>query len=354
MRDGFEEGTGKDEAKAGDTHNSVSGGSFLDKVFLGRDIIVNLAPYKLILLTVTLACVAGAAVAVAVGDLADGYGRPTLPGGTSEPPAAENGHLYAISHENASVWSWDADTGWAKIGPTPAGQIAAGPAGLFATNPEDERIFRYDGAGDSASDWEFIGSGQTGQRLAVGDRLWVRDAKAVRQWDPSTRAWTTLRDGPVAEIHGGPSGLFATEPDGDHALTRWVPETGQWLPTGRGALGFAVGSALYGLSRTDSRVYRWSGHGGENDWVQLGTDVFDSVHAGPAGLFAARDGELFAYDETAGRWRSTGGGGGTYAVAADHVYRRDAGGVWQWTGTGGRDGKWVRIGTPAAALAASG
>ncbi|QNP71261.1 hypothetical protein IAG44_18650 [Streptomyces roseirectus] len=101
---------------------------------------------------------------------------------TSEPPAAESGHLYAISPEDVTVWSWSSRTGWKRVGHTPAGVIAAGPAGLFATDPVDDRIFRYDGV----SRWDFVGTGADGQTLAVGDRLWVRDSRAVRQWDPST------------------------------------------------------------------------------------------------------------------------------------------------------------------------
>ncbi|GAV41334.1 hypothetical protein [Streptomyces acidiscabies] len=340
------------------THNSASGGVFHSPVVQTgqvRDVHIHQGASRkppsrprLVALVAVLACLAGAIAAVSLGGLLEGR----TPSGTAS-PAPESGHLYAISSKDATVWSWSSRTGWTQIGGTPAGEIAAGPAGLFATNPVDGRIFRYGDAGG----WESVGAGTDGQTLAVGDHLWVRDSGAVRQWDPRTRAWTTVRNGPTAQIYGGPAGLFATEPAGEHALTRREPDTGKWLLTGRGALGFAVGERLYGLSRMDLRVYRWNGSGGVDDWTPLGEAEFDGVHAGGAGLFATRDGRLFAYDEVSGRWRGTGdaaGSGAAYAVAADHVYRQDSEGVWQWTGTARREGAWVRIGTPAAGLAASG
>ncbi|QNP71262.1 hypothetical protein IAG44_18655 [Streptomyces roseirectus] len=105
---------------------------------------------------------------------------------------------------------------------------------------------------------------------------------------PVHAAWTTIRTSLAAEIHGGPVGLFATEPDGEHALTRWEPETGG------------------GLSSTDRRVYRWNGSGGVDDWTPLGEATFDGVLAGDAGLFATRGDRLLAYDEASGRWHDTG------------------------------------------------
>lgn len=357
------------------THNDIGGGNFNGPVIqVGTAHGLNFPPpaaappphrtWTVSFTVIVVTSLTGMALVAALAVTSGGTSH-TPPAATpsitrkaqSPRPVGERGHLYSISLKDSSVLSWIGGTSWSTVGPTAAGKIAAGPAGLFATGPEGKEIFRYRGAGGSTYDWERLGEESGDLRLAVGDHLWVRTDRNVRQWNPSTGEWTTVGITQAAEIYAGPLGLFATDPDGEHKLRHRVPDTVDWLFTGDGARGFAMDAqSLYRLDKAGSQVYRWNGRDDLPDWTLLGPDTFDTIHAGPAGLFAARGGKLFAYDEPARHWRDTGGTappGASYAVAADHVYRQDSGGVWQWTGTPGQDGVWLRIGDPVKALAAS-
>ncbi len=264
-------------------------------------------------------------------------------------PVSESGHVYGMSPVDRSVWEWRG-SGWEQVG-APAGQIYAGRAGLFATDPKDGRIFAHrDGK------WIYVGDRGAGSVLAVGDGLWVLsgDRSAVYEWGGARDSWTRI-GWAARQLYAGKPGLFATDPH-DGRIRKYGGAPDSWSNAGYDALGFAVDDDhLYGLSRKDHGVLRW-GTGNDLDWSRLGREEFRQIYAGGAGLFAtARDsGQLFAYGTRSQSWTRVGGTATSYAVAADHVYRRDAQGVWQWTGTGDRSGKWVQIGGPALSLVTSG
>lgn len=264
-------------------------------------------------------------------------------------PASESGHVYGMSPVDRSVWEWQGSR-WEQIG-APAGQIYAGRAGLFATDPKDGRIFAHrDGK------WIYVGDKGVGSVLAVGDALWVLsgDRSAVYEWGGARDSWTRI-GWAARQLYAGKPGLFATDPhNGEIRKYGGAPDS--WSSAGHDALGFAVDDDhLYGLSKDDHGVWRW---GTENilNWSRLGGQEFRQIYAGGAGLFATADagGQLFAYGPRSHRWTRVGGTATSYAVAADHVYRLDSKGIWQWTGTGDSSGRWVQIGGPALSLVTSG
>ncbi|MDI3403247.1 hypothetical protein [Streptomyces cavernicola] len=269
------------------------------------------------------------------------------PGRDRKGPADASGPLYAVSLDRSKVLRWTGEgTEWAEVGGV-AGEIYAGGAGVFATDPVDGRIFRYDGAPGT---WTYIGS--AGAEFALGgEKLYAltpgRDA--VMRYDRAAKKWTPI-GGPAGHIYAGGAGLFATRPGDGHLIRR--QSDGTWTRIGNPGASFAVGADdLYGLSPDRKSIFQWTRRG--DVWTRIG-GAADSLHAGGAGLFAvdSATGRIKRYTGTPERWTDIGPKSAMLSVGDRHVYRlaSDRRTLWRWTGNGT---EWTRVGGSAAAIAST-
>lgn len=205
-------------------------------------------------------------------------GRPGLWSLISEPGgdfAVSGAHVYrlAAGHQSVEVWNGHG-TSWTGVG-GPAARLYGGEPGLFATSPKDGWIFRYSGR---TFGWESVGT--AGASFALTDsHLYglTPDRTVVTRWlagDPAAR-WPPWRytAGPAAELHGGPAGLFSTDPS--HERLRVLTESvtgvvGQvWQDIGAAGAEVAVGRrAVYVLTKDRSQILRWSPDSGT--WQRIG------------------------------------------------------------------------------------
>ncbi|MFE0176864.1 hypothetical protein ACFWZ2_31625 [Streptomyces sp. NPDC059002] len=261
-------------------------------------------------------------------------------------PADASGPLYAVSLDQSKVLRWTGKgTTWAEIGGV-AGKVYAGGAGIFATDPVDGRIFRYDGTPGA---WTFAGS--EGAEFALTDeKLYAltpgRDA--VMRYERPEK-WTRV-GGPVGHIYAGGAGLFATRPEDGHLMRH--KSNGDWTRVGNPGASFAVGTKnVYGLSPDRKSVFQWTGEG--DVWTQIGGPA-DTLQAGGAGLFATdpATGHIMKYTGTQGLWKDIGPKGAALTVGDRHVYRlsADRRTLWRWTGKGT---DWTRVGGTASAIAST-
>ncbi|MFC9825521.1 hypothetical protein ACFWG6_33765 [Streptomyces erythrochromogenes] len=258
-------------------------------------------------------------------------------------PVPVNGDLYALTPDKSAVVVWNGSS-WTAVGGA-AADLYAGGAGLFATNPGDGGIYKYNGTPQS---WTRIGN--AGAAFAVSDRhlfALTPDRSAVMQWSGSGTGWTQI-GGAAATIHAGAAGLFATHP-GDGSIHRYNGTPNSWTRIGNAGAAFAVNNnALYGLTPDRSAVMRWTGSG--DRWEQVGGPA-GSLYAGGTSMVATdpHGGDVFRFNGTPGSWTQIGGPGAHFALSGTHIYgltpNRSA--VTVWTGSG-----WNGIGGGAAQIAA--
>ncbi|MFD0367612.1 hypothetical protein [Streptomyces sp. NPDC127114] len=256
--------------------------------------------------------------------------------------AAHNRRLYALAEDRSAVYERSSGV-WRRIG-GPAGRLYAGGAGVFATNPKDGRIFKYNGRPGS---WTWIGSSGAEFTIA-GSTLYGLTPKrdAVMRWTGSGSRWTAV-GGPARHIYGGGAGLFATNPD-DGRLLKFLGRAGAWRQIGGMGTTFAVdGGTVYGISPDGSALYRWTGYGAT--WARVGGPAV-RLYAGRAGVFATnpKSGDLYRFDGSADSWTKVGGPGATFAAGADgELYGLSPDGrtVFRWTGGGSA---WTPVGAPTS------
>ncbi|MFJ7593008.1 hypothetical protein ACIQZO_37670 [Streptomyces sp. NPDC097617] len=169
-------------------------------------------------------------------------------------------HLYHLTPDG--IGQWDGEE-WTGIG-GPAKNIYAGGAGLFATNPDTDHIYKY---GGKPNKWTEIGG--PGATFASGhDRLYAitPDHSAVYEWTGNGTDWTRI-GGPAKNIYAGGAGLFATNPDTGH-IYQYNGTPDSWTEIGGPGATFTVSDTqLYGLTPDRSATYRWDG---KADWTRIG------------------------------------------------------------------------------------
>ncbi|WP_124286417.1 hypothetical protein [Streptomyces sp. ADI92-24] len=253
----------------------------------------------------------------------------------AEIPKPSGSGVYAVAADGRAIVQWSgADAAWVKIG-GPAKDLYAGPAGVFATDPETGELPGYTGVpGDwtavSARAVAFAMSGRQLYRLAA-------DRNAVHRWNRARGTWTRI-GGPAGRLYDGGAGLFATDPV-DGRIFAYGGKDGVWFCAGTAGADFAVsGDHLYGLNPERSAVMRWSGKAGV--WSPIGGPAGE-LFAGLSDLYVTNygDGGLWRY--RAGAWSRVGDAGAAYGTRGDHLYRldRDRAAVREWDGT-----DWLRIG----------
>ncbi len=258
--------------------------------------------------------------------------------------------LYGLSPDRAHVSTYNGNgvgpAAWAQIGGV-ASKLYAGGDGLFATNPNDGSINRYNGDGG----WTRIG-GPADSFAVTGNALYglAYDKSTISVWTGTPGSWTVV-GGAATQIYGGGAGLFAVNPN-DGSINRYNGSPGSWTRIGGPADSFAVtGNALYGLARDRSTVSVWNGT--PNSWTVIG-GAATRLYAGGLGLFAVNpnDGSINKYNGTPGSWTRVGGPAAAFAVGATKLYGlapdKSSVAVWSGNGTG-----WIGIGGPADSIAAN-
>jgi hypothetical protein len=268
----------------------------------------------------------------------------------SSPAPSTTGHVYGLAPDRAHVSVYSGSgagpAAWAQIGGV-ASKLYAGGAGLFATNPNDGSVNRYNGDGS----WTRIG-GPADSFAVTGLAIYglSSDKSAVSVYNGTPGSWTVI-GGAATQIYGGGAGLFAVNPN-DGSISKYNGAAGSWTRIGGPADSFAVtGNALYGLARDKADVSVWNGTPGS--WTVVG-GAATRLYGGGAGLFAVNpnDGSISKYNGTPGSWTRIGGSASSFAVGATRLYGlapdKSSVSVWSGNGTG-----WIGIGGPADSIAAN-
>jgi hypothetical protein len=258
--------------------------------------------------------------------------------------------LYGLAPDHAHVSVYNGagagPAAWSQIGGV-ASKLYAGGAGLFAANPNDGSINKYNGDGT----WTRIG-GSANSFVVTGIALYglSSDRSAVSVWNGIPGSWTVI-GGAATQLYGGGAGLFAVNPS-DGSVNKYNGTPGSWTRIGGPADSFAVtGNALYGLARDKADVSVWNGTPGS--WTVIGAAA-TRLYGGGAGLFAVNpnDGSISKYNGTPGSWTRIGGSASSFAVGATRLYGlapdKSSVSVWSGSGTG-----WIGIGGPADSIAAN-
>ncbi|MFE4861838.1 hypothetical protein [Streptomyces sp. NPDC056670] len=273
---------------------------------------------------------------------------PSLRAPAAEPPrrvevaAPEGSGVYAIAADGKAVVQWSG-TGsqWSAIG-GPAQDLYAGPAGVFATDPETGELQGYSG---QPGRWQVVSDRAAGFAIS-GTNLYrlANDHSGVHRWDKQRGTWRQI-GGPAGHIYGGGAGLFATDPV-DGRIFAYSGSGSTWSYAGTAGAEFAVTNQhLYGLNPERSAVFRWTGEAGK--WNQVG-GAATTIYASSTELFATNgmDSGMWRYRE--GTWARIGDAGAGFGGRAERVYRldNDQRAIWEWDGAA-----WKRIGGPARTLA---
>jgi hypothetical protein len=195
--------------------------------------------------------------------------------GSSTAPVTTTDRLFGLSPDRAHVSVYNGSGAgpgaWTSIGGV-ATRLYAGGAGLFATNPNDGSVSKYNSDGT----WTRIG-GPADSFAVTGNALYglSSDKSAVSVYNGTPGSWTVI-GGAATRIYGGGAGLFATNPN-DGSISKYNGAPGQWTRIGGPGNSFAVGSTrLYGLAPDKSSVLVWSGSG--TGWTGIGGPA-DSITA---------------------------------------------------------------------------
>jgi hypothetical protein len=230
--------------------------------------------------------------------------------------------------------------GWEKIG-GPASSLVGGGAGLIATNPDTEEVWRYAG---SPFNWNLIGG--PGAEFVVNNVSVYGlspDRSGVWRWGGGGR-WYYI-GGPAEHIYGGFETLLATNRrDGNVWSYNDIRE--EWTNIGGPGREFVADQYyVYGLSPDRSGVQRY----GVNGWEPLGGGYTEHIYAGRSTLLALDPAgvRMWVVNQS---WDVIGGPGQQYVINDVGVFGRDGNGVWKWTPGGTH---WSKIGGPAATIAAA-
>ncbi|TYB64371.1 hypothetical protein FXF51_21905 [Nonomuraea sp. PA05] len=180
--------------------------------------------------------------------------------------AVSGNAVYRLDANREAVRVWDGHgTSWTQIG-GPAARLYGGDPGLFATDPNDGRIFRYLG---SPGHWEFVGTAGASFALTGSDLYGLNPERtAVNRWVPEQQPAPVLpwvhAAGPAGTLYGGASGLYSTDPSGRRlrilSPEAGSPGTGQgWRDIGAAGAEVGVGRrGVYVLTADRSEIVQWS------------------------------------------------------------------------------------------------
>ncbi|WP_433515241.1 hypothetical protein ACQP2T_06255 [Nonomuraea sp. CA-143628] len=180
-------------------------------------------------------------------------------------------HVYRLAADRQAVHIWDGHgTSWTQIG-GPAARLYGGEPGLFATDPNDGRIFTYRGR---PGQWDFVGT--AGASFALTNRnLYglTPERTAVNRWLAGARPPWAYAAGPADDLYGGAAGLFSTDPSRERLRVLMEPgidtKNQNWQDIGPAGAEVRVGRReVYVLSKDRSQILRWSRDTGT--WRRIG------------------------------------------------------------------------------------
>ncbi|HTE52345.1 MAG TPA: hypothetical protein VK698_15945 [Kofleriaceae bacterium] len=217
--------------------------------------------------------------------------------------------LYARKRSTGDIYRRSGST-WVQIG-SPGGQFVAVGNTLYAVNPDNSKVFRYEGTGTS---WTQIGGAVVQilrcgaslcrvdtagnlERYLQGTQTWTAmgdlaaayaststatyrltaDRQVVEQYTGGT-AWTAI-GGQISSLVATTTALYGTDLVTGEIL-RYTGGTSWTVVGGPGRLWVGVGSALYGLTPNRQKVYRHPGTG--TSWTEVG-GASDWIYGGPSG-----------------------------------------------------------------------
>ncbi|GAA3615629.1 hypothetical protein GCM10022419_121150 [Nonomuraea rosea] len=190
--------------------------------------------------------------------------------------AVSGSHVYRLDADRKAVRVWDGQgTSWTRIG-GPAARVYGGRPGLFATDPNDGRIFRYLGRPDH---WEFVGTAGASFALTSRDLFGLNPERtAVNRWLPSQQPEPVLpwvhAAGPAGALYGGTAGLYSTDWSGERLRILLVgpgSEAGGqgWRDIGAAGAETGVGRReVYVLTADRTQIVQWSRDAGT--WRRIG------------------------------------------------------------------------------------
>ncbi|MCF6467767.1 hypothetical protein FAF44_04990 [Nonomuraea sp. MG754425] len=193
-------------------------------------------------------------------------GRWSVIGDAGHDVAVSGSGVYRLDADRKAVRVWDGyGTSWTQVG-GPAARLYGGEPGLFATDPNDGRIFRYLGRPGS---WEFVGTAGASFALTGGDLYGLTPERtAVNRWAPGRQPAAVLpwvqAAGPAGALYGGASGLYSTDPTGKRLrVLAPGPENPdsvrEWQDIGAAGADIGVGRrGVYVLTADRSAIVRWS------------------------------------------------------------------------------------------------
>ncbi|MFG1966130.1 hypothetical protein [Nonomuraea sp. NPDC049028] len=185
--------------------------------------------------------------------------------------AVSGTHVYRLAADRQAVHIWDGHgTSWTQIG-GPAARLYGGEPGLFATDPNDGRIFTYLGR---PGQWDFVGT--AGASFALTDRhLYglTPERTTVNRWLAGARPPWVYAAGPADDLYGGAAGLFSTDPSRERLRVLTEPGTDaknqNWQDIGPAGAEVRVGRReVYVLTQDRSQILRWSRDTGT--WRRIG------------------------------------------------------------------------------------
>ncbi|MEV1244399.1 hypothetical protein [Nonomuraea sp. NPDC049750] len=185
--------------------------------------------------------------------------------------AVSGTHVYRLAADRQAVHIWDGHgTSWTQIG-GPAARLYGGEPGLFATDPNDGRIFTYLGR---PGQWDFVGT--AGAAFALTDRhLYglTPERTTVNRRLAGARPLWAYAAGPADDLYGGAAGLFSTDPSRERLRVLTEPGTDaknqNWQDIGPAGAEVRVGrQEVYVLTQDRSEILRWSRDTGA--WRRIG------------------------------------------------------------------------------------
>ncbi|MGR4884056.1 phospholipase A2 [Streptomyces sp. LARHCF249] len=192
-------------------------------------------------------------------------------GGPGATFAATSKNLYGISPDHSGVWKYSGrGDKWDKVGER-AENLYTGPDNaLYATNPDDKKVFRYDGK------WKFAGG--PGATFAVTDESFfglTPDRAAVVEYDRKKNEWKPV-GGPAEDIFAGNT-LYKTMRDTGE-LYKYNGHPDKWNRIGGRAAAFATsGDRLYRLAADHRSVQKYDGSGANDKWRDLGSPAVSAT-----------------------------------------------------------------------------
>ncbi|KAH7035958.1 uncharacterized protein B0I36DRAFT_319440 [Microdochium trichocladiopsis] len=234
--------------------------------------------------------------------------------GTITPASAATNTICALDRWGSGVYRWDEGSwSWQWIGGTADG-IWGGRLGLFATNPDNKELWKYNGQPGS---WQRIGGG--GVRFAVTEATIygvATDGRSTWRWNGGVDDWSYVGEG-KALVAGGWDSVYSWGTTWDEIANK-VPSC---AVGGDGEL-YTVGSDRQ--STWTFRDWQWQriGQGAEKVWAggyAMVSTVKDAMYRHLSGT----------------HWNVIGGGSDEVAISDYHIYSRYGDTIYRYSGNSG-------------------